>query len=300
MQDLFHLHLLWCSKCRNWAEPLCQAIRENAYCTRCSQLSRRKWENSADLAQFSVPPGETHGFCTFPGSQFLQTFYSLLLGHLKSSYLLPNPTHYQSCWSGCMGTGTLNNVTHVTRPKAWPHWWCWSSLSIPTQVKGHSSSGQVGFQLTKVSMSSGLFTTGFFAEVCYPHIASSALEVVMFLISKRSCLKAHMDMAVGQSYLSMTTSLSALLQSLFWIPCTQAGWESCGWIPIHEIPDNVVQQEPIFCCSLAVCPFTSASMHFASPFHSKTFSAMAMRNKHSEQAPKSHTEEKTQAKQNIH
>lgn len=167
-------------------------------------------------------------------------------------FLLSYPTQDHSCWGGCTGAGTLDNIRHGTRSKAWltgasdlpfpsPHnskpqqlWPTWLSTN-----KGQH--GSRAFSPPDIFQIFSAVSTSPFSSSSY--CGFDAQEIFFKSSHGHGC---------GAELSPSDHSLSALQQSRFWIPSAQRGWESHGWTPIYEIPDNAVQQEPTFCCSLAV------------------------------------------------
>lgn len=179
-----------------------------------------------------------------------------------------------------------------------------SCIFIATQPNGLSSCSRLCFQLLKIKAGSGPFhcpdtllqksvgpNTAAFA---IPESALLELAITTLFVSKWSSLKVRVDKPVGQSHLQWP--LSALLYCRIGslTPCAQMGWESRGWISVHKTPDNAVQQEPFFAVFQLCLRLRQHGCILHPRFHSKTFCAMAIRNKQAEQAPESYREEKKQ------
>lgn len=231
-------------------------MRKNAHCSRCSQLPRRKRKYSVDLAQFSVPPGET------------QVLYLPWLPIPSDISLYSVRTPEVSLLAA-----TPQLLEWLPRDRdSEQHHRCGTAQSLPSDLplpSPHSSKAtavvaSLAFNWQRSSWFGAFSPLDFFQKSLSPH-SPSAPAVTVLSISKRSCLKAHMDMAVAELSLSDLVCLAAeqVLNSL----CTS--WLRKPWLDPHsQIPDD---EEPIFSCSLAVSPFTSASVHSASPFPFQNF-----------------------------
>lgn len=110
---------------------------------------------------------------------------------------------------------------------------CASYHLSPAQPNGHSTCTNFAFQLLKIKTGFHCYGSPFLksagpdeVSLTLAEAALLKLAVSILLVAKQSGFKAHVDMPVGQSHLTVTDFCFALLQTRISKPCAQTGWES--------------------------------------------------------------------------
>lgn len=158
-------------------------MRKNAHCSRCSQLPRRKREYSVDLAQFSVPPGET------------QVLYLPWLPIPSDISLYSVRTPEVSLLAA-----TPQLLEWLPRDRdSEQHHTCGTAQSLPSDLplpSPHSSKAtavvaSLAFNWQRSSWVWGFFTTGFFPEVPVPSQPLSSSSYRAFHIQEILFKSSH-------------------------------------------------------------------------------------------------------------